>query len=159
VTVPALGDGHLPLLLLGAAKDLVELHEDALRAHFRAERHLGGGRRLGHLKIDPLPLELAVLEHLAEHGLGPLLRLCAGQNIEQPLLHLLLDPLLLLLPRLHCEVVHGDVDEVPNDHVHVAAVETHLRELGGLHLDEGRLRQLRQPSRDLSLAHTSRTWS
>ena len=48
---------------------------------------------------------------------------------------------------------HGDadVDEVPDDLVDVLAVEAHLRELRGLHLDERRLRQFRDAPGDLRL--------
>ena len=53
---------------------------------------------------------------------------------------------------------HGDADlhQVPDDLIHVLAMEAHLGVLSGLHLDEGRLGQLGDAASDLSLQH--RAW-
>jgi hypothetical protein len=50
-------------------------------------------------------------------------------------------------------LLDGHVDEVADDGVDVLADVAHLGELGGLHLDEGRVGQPRQAARDLGLAH------
>ena len=52
--------------------------------------------------------------------------------------------------------VHGDVGEVADHAVHVAAHVTHLGELRRLDLDEGRLGQAGQAAGDLRLAHAGR---
>ena len=57
-----------------------------------------------------------------------------------------------LRPQLRARDVHGVVDQVLDDLIHVAAVEAHLRELRRFHLDERRVRDLREAPRDLGLA-------
>ena len=52
--------------------------------------------------------------------------------------------------------LHGDVDQVADDRVHVAADVADLGELRRLDLDEGRARQLREAARDLGLADAGR---
>ena len=47
--------------------------------------------------------------------------------------------------------VDGDVDEVPDDLVHILAVEAHFGELRGLHLDKRGLGQLRDAPGNLRL--------
>eukprot|EP00982_Pelagococcus_subviridis_P013426 31251-Pelagococcus_subviridis.AAC.7 len=59
---------------------------------------------------------------------------------------------LKLRPQLRARDVHGVVDQVLDDLIHVAAVEAHLRELRRFHLDERRVRDLREAPRDLGLA-------
>jgi hypothetical protein len=61
--------------------------------------------------------------------------------------------------RLHralAQVLDGDLDQIADDGVDIAADIAHLGELGRLHLDEGRIRQTRQPARDLGLADAGR---
>ena len=50
----------------------------------------------------------------------------------------------------------GDLHQIADDRVNLAADIADLRELGGLHLDERRPRQAGQPARDLGLAHAGR---
>jgi hypothetical protein len=53
--------------------------------------------------------------------------------------------------------LHGDVRQLLDDRVDVAADIADLGELGGLHLHERRVRQLRQAPRDLGLADPGRS--
>ena len=53
--------------------------------------------------------------------------------------------------------LHRHIGEVANDAVHLPAHVAHLRELGGLHLDERRVSQVGQAAGDFSLTDTCRT--
>ena len=53
-------------------------------------------------------------------------------------------------------MLHRRGDEVADDRLDVATDVAHLRELGGLHLDEGASGQLREAPGDLGLAHPGR---
>ena len=52
--------------------------------------------------------------------------------------------------------LHRGVGQIPHNAVHLAPHVAHLGELGGLHLDEGRTRQPRQPPGNLGLADSGR---
>ena len=58
--------------------------------------------------------------------------------------------------RLLAGLLDADLDQVAHDGVDVAAHVAHLGELGGLHLDERRVGEAREPARDLGLAHAGR---
>lgn len=78
-----------------------------------------------------------------------------GKHVEQSLLNFLLYSVLLLLSGLHRGFMNGHINKVPDDHIHIAAVESHLGELSSLHLDERCLRKLSKSSGYLRFANTS----
>ena len=91
-------------------------------------------------------------------GRGRNLRRHRGQQqVEQPLFGvqfgLVGDVLQLLFPH-H---VDGDLDQVADHGLDIASDVSDLGELRGLHLHEGRVRQLRQAARDLGFADARRT--
>jgi hypothetical protein len=53
-------------------------------------------------------------------------------------------------------LLDGDLRQVPDDRVDILAHIAYFGELGGLDLDEGRIRQSGQATRDLRLAHPRR---
>src|SRR5437762_69396 len=72
---------------------------------------------------------------------------------QEPVLGDALGPALHGLDLLLFDQVHGEVGQLLDHALHVAPHVAHLRELRGLHLDEGRVGQPRQAPRDLRLSH------
>ena len=78
------------------------------------------------------------------------------EQIEQPLLGGLPGLVVHFLLALLAHHLDGDLDEIADHRLHVAADVADLGELRRLDLEEGRLRQPRQPPRDLGLADARR---
>src|SRR5207253_2345966 len=176
--IQRLGDPHARLLRLARHQVLEEVAQTVLDfLHALRRHHLDhGGDRARHLDLDHAVLELPLAQHapellarrglvgrrrgtfgLAADRLDPSLHPHGGQQeVEHSLLGQLAGAdadLLLLLLAHH---VDRDLGEVADDRLDVAADVAHLGELRGLHLDEGRLRQLGEPTRDLRLSHPRR---
>ena len=79
------------------------------------------------------------------------------QQIEQPLLGRLPRLLAHLDLALLAHHLHGDLDEIAHHRLDVAADVADLGELRRFDLEERRLREPRQPPRDLGLADAGRT--
>ena len=104
------------------------------------------------LDLDLLLLELAVAQHAAELAARVGRGAFADQGGDQAFLGGQLRLRLHLLARGLAQ--HGDagLHQVAGDALDVAPDIADLGELGRLHLQERRLRQPRQPARDLGLA-------
>ena len=163
--VALLGDQHV----MGLA------HGHALRFHLRAEglahhlvqidhAHLGAGHAgdieggqaatavIGDLDLHLLVVEFPVAQHLAEFLPGVAARPIADQGVEHPFLGAELGLGRDLAAHALAALLDGHLQEVADDLLHVAPDVAHFGELGGLHLDERRLGQLRQAAADLGLA-------
>ena len=145
-----------------AAQRLAEHVVEIDHAHLRA-RHAGDveGRQAGaaaaQFEFDFLAVELAVAQPLAEALPGFVTRILADQCIEHPLLgrdlgfrrHRFAQPL-----PCHAD---GDLDQVADDLLDIAADITDLGELGRLDLQEWGVGQAGQASRAISvLPHAGR---
>ena len=127
-------------------------------------------RRRLHVELDDALVEPALAELFA-HPLARAAGLLAPgglilaghrrprrrqQQIEQPLLggraRLVLD----LVALLRADHVHGELDEIADHRLDVAADVADFGELRRLDLDERRMREPRQPARDLGLADAGR---
>ena len=161
------GDRHLPELAPRAAHLLehpLQLARELLHAGRRHDLHLRREQR--HLDLDLLVVEASLAQHLAEflprrrvgrlHVVEAHLARRRQEHVEHALLgrvggavaHLARLGLARLLDRRFREVAHDRVD--------VAADVAHLGELGRLDLDERRVGEPREPSRDLGLADAGR---
>ena len=121
-------------------------------------RNLEASRSAGicHLNLDFLVVHLARAQLFAEC----LARRFRGVGADQRLDHAVLGIELclrfdILAP---CRLHHRDagLDEIAHDLVDIAADITDFRELGRLDLQEGRIRQFREPPRNLGLSHAGR---
>ena len=127
---------------------------------------------LAHVDLDLLLIEPAVAQLLAQL-LARALRLLANarrllvvvgrgrQRRQQQIQDALLGGLTRLLAHLRDTLLANHVDgklgQVPDHRFHVAADVADLRVFRRFNLDEGRLRQPRQPARDLGLADAGRS--
>ena len=85
------------------------------------------------------------------------LRACRRkQEVEQPFFCHLLSPLLDQLKVACLDHTDRQFRDVADDGFHITPDVPHLGELGGFDFQKGSLRQLRQSSRNFSLADTSR---
>ena len=169
-----LGHLHPPLLRLAleeARQHVLEVDVDFLdrRPGDDLER---GKRFLADVDLDDARVEAAGAQLLAE----PLARLAAAdraaprpdprpgadrprrrqQQVEQPLLGVLRRLAAHLLEPLVAHHVDAELDQVAHHRLDVAADVADLGELRRLDLDERRLREPRQPARDLGLADAGR---
>ncbi len=114
--------------------------------------------------LDLLVVELAFAQLLAEFLPGRAVavvrfRLEADlarrrqQHVEDALLGLVFGTVAHLACLLLARLLDRGLHQVADDRIHILADVSDLGELGGLHFDEGRVRELRQPPRDLGLAH------
>ncbi len=142
-------------------------------------RHLLHARRCHDLDADgyrlQIDLDLAVVQvalaqHLAEFlaRVGALCRRCFGvetdtlrspwqQCVEYPLLGRVLGAMSHLRHLLFARHLDGDIDQVADDAVHLAADVADLGELRRLDLDERCPGEPRETARDLGLADAGRT--
>ncbi len=107
-------------------------------------------------------VQLALAQHLAESlpGIVVARRAIPGkaglgsrqQDVEHSVLRAVGRPVAHLGHFLFSGHFDGDVDKIADDRINFAANIAHFGEFGGFHLDEGRLGEPRQPSRDLGLA-------
>src|SRR5262245_53697284 len=151
--------------VLQVALDL--LH--ALRRHHLD--HGGDGTR--HLELDRALVELPFMQHAPElvprADLGATARALRAdrldatvvahgweEEVEQPLLGQLARAHANLLLLLLAHHVDGELGQLADDRLDVAADVADLGELGGLDLDEGRLGELGEPPRDLRLPDAGR---
>ncbi len=111
------------------------------------------------IELDLALGELAFAQHLAK----ALPRVAAGvvararqQRVEQPILGGVLRAVRDARDGFLAHQLDGHVDQVAHDRVDVAADVADLRELRRLDLDERRVRELREPARDLRLADARR---
>src|SRR5271166_3078837 len=118
----------------------------------RARARLGGQKRF------VADVETDLLLVLCGGTRWNLRRHCRQQQVEQPLfrvhLGLVGDVLQLLFPH-H---VNGDLHQVTDHGLDIASNVADLGKLRGLDLHKGRVRQLRQPARDLGFADARRTY-
>ena len=75
------------------------------------------------------------------------------QYIQDALLGLVFGAVSHLACLLFARLLDRGFHQVADDRIHVLADVSDLGELGGLDFDEGRIRELGQPPRDLGLAH------
>ena len=128
------------------------------RAHdLEAERH--GAQ----LDLDLALVEPALAQHLAEllarlvvAVLVTPVRGARQQRVEDALLGRVGGARAHFRHLLLARLLHRDVHQLLDDRVHLAADVADLGELGGLDLDEGRARELREAARDLGLADAGR---
>ena len=131
---------------------------------------IDGKRFLLHVDFDHALVELAVTQLLAHplagaaHLVAHAARIFVGrgrprrqQQIEQPLLGIELRLGAHFLDALVAHHVDGELDQVADHRLDVAADVADFGELRGFDLDERRMRQLGQPPRDLGLADAGRT--
>ena len=146
-----------------ALEDLLQLLGHFL--HARRAHDLEAGRHGAHFDFDFALVEPAFAQHLAEFlpCLVPAAVLrhpgAAGagkKRVENPLLGGVGRARAHLRHFLLARQLDGDVDELLDDRVHVAADIADLGELRRLDLDEGRTRELREPPGDLGLADARR---
>ncbi len=90
---------------------------------------------------------------LSAAGFAPAACEPGDQHVQNALLGRVFGAHAHLLHVLLARLLHGHLDQVAHDGVHILAHIAHLGELGGLDLDEGRIGQARQAARDLGLAH------
>ncbi len=156
------GNGHPLFLGRTAAERLAQHFANIEHAHLRA-RHAGNvegrqlqRRRVGHLNLDLPVVQLAASQHaaklLARLGTG----LVPHQGGDHPLLGRELGLGGDLLAQPLAGHVHGDLQQVADDLLDIPADVADLRELGRLHLEERRLRQVGEPAGDLGLADARR---
>ena len=134
----------------------------ALRAH-DLELRLG----LGQVDLDFLVVQRAFAQALAHHLTGRVVGRRGGrrgveahrrrarhrhQDVEDAVFGRVFGGAALAAHLQLTLLLDGHVHQVADDAVHVLAHVAHLGELGGLHLDEGRVGQLGQAARDLGLA-------
>ena len=116
-------------------------------------RHAAGGLRLD---LDFLVVELAgaqlAAEGVARRGAG----VGAHQRIQHAVFGGKLGAGLHVLALALAHLCDGDLDQVADDLLDVAADIADLGEFGGLDLDEGRAGEFCQPPRDLGLADPGR---
>jgi hypothetical protein len=144
--------------------DALDLRGEVLHARRREDLHLRLGGR--DLDLDLLVVELAFAQLLAEllpRGVilaGRVLEAHAArarqQRVEDPFFGSLLRPGAHAAHRLLAGLLDADLDEIAHDGVDVAPDVADLGELGGLDLDERRIREAREAARDLGLAHAGR---
>jgi hypothetical protein len=152
-------DLHLALdaaLPEGLAEHVGEVdHADIAARHAGNVEHgrAGIGR---HLDLDLLVVELAAPQLLAERIARRGRRRMADERVDHPFLRVLVRLRLDIAPPLVAQHRDAGLDEVAHDLLDVAAHIADLGELGGLDLDEGRLRELGEPTRDLGLADAGR---
>ena len=145
---------------LGPSAHLAEDVADRDRAHLRAghardfeHRHAAGRLRLD---LDFLVVEFAGAQLPAEGIAGRRARSRSDQRIQHALLGGLLRAGFDILALALADLDDGDLDEVADDLLDVAADIADLGELGGLDLEERRIGELGQPPRDLGLADPGR---
>ncbi|EPY33221.1 ATP-dependent HslUV protease ATP-binding protein subunit HslU [Strigomonas culicis] len=135
---------HRPRALVAHHGLHVQCDEDALAA---------GGRLGLLLLLLQLHHHLDVIERAGAQVVAEAAVALAGERLQDAILRLHLRLLFVLPADVLLRLRERRLVEVLDDAVHVAAVEAHLRELGRLHLHEGRVHQLREPPRNLCLAH------
>ena len=109
-----------------------------------------------HLDFDFLVVELAGAQLLAESLLGCGAGLGADQRVERAVFGRLLGARLHVLAFALPGQRDGDLDEVADDLVDVAADVADFGELGRLDLEEGRAGELGEAAGDLGLADAGR---
>ena len=134
----------LRVLVLLAAHRLRQHVVDVEHADIGA-RHAGdleaghaAGAGVGHLDLDLLVVEFAVAQLLAEAVAGGRARGLADQRFQHALLGVDVGARLDVLAHLLAHQADGDLDQVADDLLDVAADIADLGELGRLDLDEGR---------------------
>src|ERR1700728_1154924 len=146
-----------------AAAELAENVADRDCAHLRAghagnveQRHAAAGRL--HFDIDLFVVELAGAQPFAKVLLGRRAAAGADQRIEHTLLggllRLRLHVLALALPRLG----DGDLDQIADDLLDVAAHIADLGEFRRLDLEKRRAGELGEAARNLGLADAGRSY-
>ena len=135
--------------------------------HARRRHDLHAHRQRSQLELDLALVQLALAQHLADFlarlAIARLQRLVGGeahaiarlrqQRIQHALFSGIRRAHAHLLHLLLARHLHRDVHELLHDGVHVAPDVAHFGELGGFHLHERRIRELREAARDLGLAH------
>ncbi len=116
----------------------------------------------GDLDLDLAVVERAFAQHLAEFlargGIGGLqvgevdFARRRQQHVEQALLRVVGRAIAHLARLRFARLLHRHLDQVADDRVHVAPDVAHFGELGRLDLHERRVREPREPARDLRLA-------
>ena len=165
-------EGVLDLELAGLLLALGQAGEQVLQLaghllHARRGHDLHAGRRVGHLDVDLLVVQLAFAQALAEQlagvgvlaGGGLVAEALAGrwqQGVEDALLGGVLGAVAHLLHFLLAQHLQRGVGQIADDRLDVAADVADLGELGRLDLDERRVGQLGQAAGDLGLADAGR---
>ena len=116
------------------------------------------GAAVLHVQLHQALVELALAQPLAQlfaRALDALarLRLRRHQQVEQALFGVRLGAVRHFVQPLFAHHVDGDIHQVADHRLHVAAHVAHFGELAGLHLQERRIRQPRQAPRQFRLAH------
>ena len=143
--------------LLPAAKSLQQLakvhHPDGRARLPRNVEPAHGVGGVGHVDLDFLVVQQTAPKLRAKALARRRLRRCANQRIKHAILSLGLGlgNHFLATPLAHH--ADGDLNQIADDLLDIAADITNLGELGGLDLQERRLGQLGQPPRNLRLAH------
>ena len=138
-----------------ALEDLLELLRHLLHAGWAHD--LEPERHGAQLDLDLALVERALAQHLAELLARVVaVRQLRQQRVEDPLLGRVGGARTDLGHFLLARLLHRDVHQLLDDRVHLAADVADLGELGGLDLDEGRARELREAARDLGLADAGR---
>src|SRR6185437_13013500 len=153
---------HGDLTRLGlAATELTEDIADVDGAHLRA-RHAGNfehrhaaAARL-HLDFDVLVVELASAQPLAEAFARRRAGAGADQSVDDTLFGVELGLGLHIFAFAIAGERNGNLDQVADDLLDVAADIADFGELGGFDFEKRRARQARQPARDFGFADTGR---
>src|SRR5690606_33436357 len=106
---------------------------------------------VGYFDLDLLVVELTVAQLLAETVARRRRRGLADQRFEHALLGIDMGARLDVLAHLLAYQPDGDLDEIADDLLDVAADIADLGELGCLDLDEGRAREFCKAARNLGL--------
>ena len=160
----------LELALAAAAAAQVLKHPLQLLRHFlhaRGRHDFHAHRCRAHLDFDLAIVEFALAQHLAEtlSRLVVARRRLAGkaglgarqERVQDPVLGGIGGAMPDLSHLILTGHFYGDLDKIPDDRIYFATNIANFGEFRGLHLDEGRLRQTRQPARDLRLADAGGT--
>mmetsp|Transcript_25445 Transcript_25445/g.61540 ORF Transcript_25445/g.61540 Transcript_25445/m.61540 type:complete len:333 (+) Transcript_25445:553-1551(+) len=144
-------DGHLlPLWLPCVGRNLD--HLDTLIATWG--KNLIHARLVGHVNGNKALIQCSTPQVLQPR----LLLVLLGGSAQERSQNLLLYPSINLRGELSLEPAplpaDGQLHEILDDRIHILSVIANLRKLCGLNLDERGVHQLRQPTSDLSLAHT-----
>ena len=155
----AVGHGHLALLgapAEGLAQHVADIdHADraaGLAGHFELHRRA----RVCDLDLDLAFVELARAQLVAEAQARLLAGIGAAEGIEHAVLGRHLGLGAHILAQALTRHVDGGFHQVARDLLDVAADIAHFGELGGLDLEEGRVGELGQATRDLGLAAAGR---
>ena len=157
-----LGDLELAraaLVLPQLAEHAAQLLGHLLHARRAHEFHLGTA--LGQVDLDVLVIEAAFAQlfakHLARRAVRGRLAPCGAgrrnQHVQDAIFGRIFGAGAHLLHLGLARLLDGHLGQVADDGIHILAHIAHLGELGGLHLDEGRIGQARQAPGDLGLAH------